>query len=169
MIKQHLSKFWGYFFSMAKQQTSLARKFAVLMKKKRVCSKNTIHDVNPTNIFHFHQQRGYSEDFMNKSSLYRTDSEVKLRLFSPFWQVDPTFAYSFVPRPPISVKYVSKKTAWDKYIAIKMPGIHRNLWKQLNYPNFDDLFRIFASKILLYQGQMIKIFEIGINWSIMCF
>ena len=74
---------------------------------KRWC-QNTIHDVSSIDFIHFHQQRGYLEDFINKFSLYRIASEVKLRLFSPFWQVAPTLAYLFVPKPPISIRYVSK-------------------------------------------------------------
>ena len=70
--------------------------------------QNAIHDVSSIDFIHFHQQRGYLGDFMNKFLLYRIGIEVKIRLFSPIWQVASILAYVFVPKSPISGRKVSK-------------------------------------------------------------
>ena len=58
------------------------------------------------NTIHFHQARGHVEDFLDKFLLYRIASEVKIGLFSPIWQTVPILAGLFVPKHPISVRYV---------------------------------------------------------------
>ena len=68
--------------------------------------KNTTQDVNSMNTIHFHQPRGYVEDFLDKFLLYRIASEVKIGLFSPIWQTVLILAKLFVPKHPISARNV---------------------------------------------------------------
>ena len=69
-------------------------------------TKNNTLGANLVNTTHFHQPRGYLEDFLDKSLLNRLAGEVKMGLFSPIWQTGPILAGLFVPKHPISVKNV---------------------------------------------------------------
>ena len=62
--------------------------------------------MNPMNITHFHQPRGYLEDFLDKFWLNRLAGEVKMGLFSPIWKTFPILANLFVQKHPISVRNV---------------------------------------------------------------
>ena len=59
------------------------------------------------NITHFHQPRGYLEDFLDKFWLNRLVGEVKMRFSSPILRTVPILAVLFVKKHPTSVRNVS--------------------------------------------------------------
>ena len=134
------------------------------------------------NILHFRQRRGYLEDFMNKVSLYRIASEVKLMLFSPFWQVAPTLAYSFVPNPPISIRYGSKHHEnrqihphlCDNHLwSYQNARISSKFGKTAEISQFWWFLGYFKSisrpKLCYTREKWLKTFEINTNWSVHVF